>query len=174
MKPDMEFNPQLEDQHTEADEIINIEMEFQVMEKLISMVDYVLENEKQPYIEGTKYKDIINYASFLKQPLTLGMFVPCDLDGNVLEDPRPMQTFDEINEFEDRYEQYKEALEKCFFSGYKVISENQLYVDISDGYNLQFRWVKEGFFMFNRNVTIEKFSEKYDLQLSQTAKTKLS
>ncbi|MCP4053731.1 MAG: hypothetical protein GY739_11830, partial [Mesoflavibacter sp.] len=32
-------------------------------------------------------RNIINYANFLKQPLKLGMFIPCDEDGNVLERP---------------------------------------------------------------------------------------
>lgn len=51
------------------------------------MTDFVLESAEQPYIDGSKYKDVISYAKFLKQPLKLGMFVPCDEDGNVLEEP---------------------------------------------------------------------------------------
>lgn len=43
---DMEFNPQLEDQQREADEIINDEMEFQIMEKLQIGVEYYLDNKE--------------------------------------------------------------------------------------------------------------------------------
>ena len=31
---------------------------------------------------------IYNYATFLKQPLKLEMFVPCDDEGNILEEPK--------------------------------------------------------------------------------------
>ncbi|MGV0854793.1 hypothetical protein ACTS9E_04260 [Empedobacter brevis] len=57
--------------------------------KLISMTDYVLEQMKEVTLDGTGAvcARIGNYANFLKQPLTLAMFVPCDLDGNVLEEP---------------------------------------------------------------------------------------
>ena len=84
--------------------------------RLKSMVDFVLENAKQPYVEGTKYKDLVNYANFLKQPLKLEMFVPCDENGNVLENPflekgRPANGV---------WEKYKEAKEKVLFKGFKI------------------------------------------------------
>lgn len=48
--------------------------------KLISMTDFVL----QTYEKHDDYKIIADecllYANFLKQPLTLGIFVPCDDD----------------------------------------------------------------------------------------------
>ena len=44
------------------------------------MTDFVCENTY-------KWELILNYAKFLKQPLELGMFVPWDEDGNVLEIP---------------------------------------------------------------------------------------
>lgn len=62
--------------------------------KLISMTDYAQEmfeiwtNDNNPdcqssarYILGTK-----RYSDFLKQPLNLGMFIPCDEHGNVYID----------------------------------------------------------------------------------------
>ena len=39
--------------------------------KLISMTDFVLYKKES-------HTQIMKYAKFLKQPLTLGMFVPCD------------------------------------------------------------------------------------------------
>jgi len=50
------------------------------MELLVNMVDFILTNQ---YTEGQH----INYAEFLSKPLQLGFFVPCDLDGNVLNKP---------------------------------------------------------------------------------------
>ena len=63
---------------------------------LIPMLDFVLKiNDLIPrdnldVIEwwGKKLDIIENYAKFLKQPLKLGMFIPCDEDGNVLEEPK--------------------------------------------------------------------------------------
>ena len=55
--------------------------------KLISMTDFVLEQDK---LMRNKLNDpitftikVTDYALFLKQPLKLEMFVPCDEDGNV-------------------------------------------------------------------------------------------
>lgn len=48
------------------------------------MTDFVLEY-KEKYKPWVHYEMICNYAQFLKQPLTLGMFIACDLEGNVLD-----------------------------------------------------------------------------------------
>ena len=53
---------------------------------LQSMTDFCLEilDENPPYNEVLMLIKISNYATFLKQPLQLGFFVPCDENGNVL------------------------------------------------------------------------------------------
>lgn len=99
--------------------------------ELVSMVDYVLELfEKMPLqpsqIECVEHNlKIVKYAKFLKQPLTLGMFIPCDEDGHVLKEPN-------INEYKsspfcesglcDSYykslEYYNKAKERVLFKGY--------------------------------------------------------
>lgn len=56
--------------------------------KLISMTDFVLEQVRKMESKELAYLKIFNYARFLKQPLTLGMFVPCDENGNVLVEPK--------------------------------------------------------------------------------------
>ena len=59
---------------------------------LQSMTDFVLEIDKEwenpskPFSENKALMKICNYATFLKQPLKLGFFVPCDENGNVLDD----------------------------------------------------------------------------------------
>ena len=90
--------------------------------KLISMVDFVLENAKQPYVEGTKYKDLVNYAKFLKQYLSLGMFVPCDDEGNVLEEPKDYEQRlpNMMTEYNDEIYRYKQAKEKVLFEGFYI------------------------------------------------------
>ena len=101
------------------------ELKISIIMKLISMVDFVLENAKQPYVEGTKYKDLVNYAKFLKQPLKLGMFVPCDNDGNILEQPiyttnhsdecYCKECEEETKRCSDLQDQYQKAKEKVLF-----------------------------------------------------------
>jgi len=86
------------------------------MEKLISMTDFVLEQDKKASLGGA-YDKIVRYAKFLKQSLTLGMFVPCDENGNVLEEinedyPNNVEYFEEI-------EQYNKAKKRCLFEGFE-------------------------------------------------------
>ena len=49
------------------------------------MTDFVLEQYESTKNPTLFEETVHNYANFLKQPLTLGMFVPCDDDGNVLQ-----------------------------------------------------------------------------------------
>lgn len=96
------------------------------MKKLIRMVDFVL-------LGWNDIAILRNYANFLKQPLELWMFVPCELvDGVwvVLKEPNKNDTkyqadcefdyFDEINYKKDLQE-YQQAREKCLFDGFKSV-----------------------------------------------------
>jgi len=104
--------------------------------KLIKMTDFVLEQMKiyndacydDDYIASQGLKVLIeNYANFLKQPLELWMFVPCDEDGNVLKEPEwmhrynngasPFMNMDEIRPCQE----YKQAKEICLFEGFESV-----------------------------------------------------
>ena len=54
--------------------------------KLISLSDYVLQLWDDKLMSEIGIR-AINYAKFLKQPLKLEMFVPCDDEGNILKAP---------------------------------------------------------------------------------------
>lgn len=100
--------------------------------KLISMTEFVKkEYDKIPEIptqkEAVKFAITVNnYAKFLSQPLTLSVFVPCDDEGNVLEEPAwwfrycngasPFMNMDEIRPCQ----QYSEALQKRLFTGFYI------------------------------------------------------
>lgn len=107
--------------------------------KLISMTDFVLNEQKETSIKEMdlsfsdrslkKLSRIYRYANFLKQPLKLEMFVPCDEEGNVLEEP----TEDIKNEFgsgyasnqekqllDDLIEEWEQAKEKVLFEGFTI------------------------------------------------------
>lgn len=108
--------------------------------QLIEMVDYIEWIKFQPaskdYLEQgyetpvhQKYNRICNFAKFLNQPLTLGMFVPCDEDGNPLEEPTEklmnefggaFSTNEEQNQLDDLIQEYQAAKERVIFEGFEV------------------------------------------------------
>jgi hypothetical protein len=105
---------------------------------LIPMTDYVLEKANDPMIIASdvqhqivvEYYSLVDYASFLKQPLKLEMFIPCDDDGNVLEPVIQMDYIHQIEGYAPKHPQecyehdlaiYKKALSKVIF---KVGFEN--------------------------------------------------
>lgn len=103
------------------------------MEKLISMVDFVLEQSEGIKSDMLGYGEfidkVVKYAKFLKQSLTLGMFVPCDEDGNVLQEPdrwddyvKAPESFDGNKEWYDLYA-YEQAKERVLFDGFEVSHE---------------------------------------------------
>lgn len=66
---------------------------------------------------------IYNYATFLKQPLKLEMFVPCDEEGNILEEPKIEE--EDVDEHTTQiFAQYQYDLdkskEKVLFEGFKI------------------------------------------------------
>ena len=92
--------------------------------KLISMKDFVLEQDNKASLVGT-YDKIVRYAKLLKQPLTLGMFIPCDEKGNVLENPKR-----KVLELSDgtcgyvtninAFDKYLQAKERVLFEGFEL------------------------------------------------------
>ncbi len=81
--------------------------------KLISMTEFVLQNAaKCSYKEYSE--TVIRYARFLRQPLTLGMFVPVDEEGNVIDPESRHPALEKaLNIKLD--EEYKKAKEKLLF-----------------------------------------------------------
>jgi hypothetical protein len=97
------------------------------------MTDFVVEAldfKKSMYYEynvndnDKALSKIENYSKFLKQPLTLGMFVPCDLYGNVVEEKSIFNTTDEDYIFDsESFDKYKQAKERVLFYGFKEIED---------------------------------------------------
>jgi hypothetical protein len=101
--------------------------------KLIKMTDFVLAEKLTLNIKGYEKEfisNVSNYAKFLKQPLELGMFVPVDEDGRVLNEPEyydlwkvgiaPNDSQDEI------CFKYQKAKEKVLFEGFRPIGERHV------------------------------------------------
>ena len=96
--------------------------------KLQSMTDFVLEQNKDG-LSHTRYsyQKCFNYAKFLKQPLQLGFFVPCDENNNVLKEPSVKDFLyhgKKLNhiDFSAETEQYQKAKERVLFEGFEVKS----------------------------------------------------
>lgn len=73
------------------------------MKKLISMVETVPERP---------------HAKFLQQTPTLGMFVPCDEDGNVLKEPNHYGK--SIETTRECIKQYQQAKQRVIFEGFEA------------------------------------------------------
>ena len=80
------------------------------------MTDFVLEQEQPTYLEKEEFEDVYykihNYANFLKKPLELGMFVPCDENGDILRDG--------VNWNKNFYQRAKE---RVLFEGFELKKE---------------------------------------------------
>jgi len=86
--------------------------------KLISMVEFVLEQDKINGGFGQEEIDKVwEYANFLNQPLTLGMFFPCDEEGDILNEP--YNGDNEDNLFECLVEEYKKSKNNVLFEGFE-------------------------------------------------------
>lgn len=93
------------------------------------MTDFVLEQTELLYEKNQSklIHRVVNYAQFLKQPLTLGMFVPCDEEGNILEEPiisehlldRPGGSPIKSKNTPEAY-YYRKAKERVLFEGFEV------------------------------------------------------
>ena len=142
------------------------------------MTDFVLEIEKSSYTQTEKYRiiewnnkcqafdKIINYANFLKQPLKLEMFVPCDEEGDILEEPTNYEKrlLNMMTEYNDEVYTYYQAKVKVLFEG----------IEFRTNGGVNFLTIKEdtfAFFDFNvkfKNLTVE-FLVQYDLELTENA-----
>ena len=94
------------------------------------MTDYVLEQQAKITSSNEKpydfYLNVTKYAKFLKQPLTLSMFIPTDSKGNVLKEPELMLKQISFGEWEDvcdlkEVDIYKKAQEKVLFKDFEAI-----------------------------------------------------
>ena len=126
------------------------------------MTDFVLEHPATFDYEW-QLKKHLNYAKFLKQPLALWMFVPCDEYGNVLQEPKCMyiyntQCFECSADEMRRCREYLQAKERCLFEGFEIKNNDELYYnDKLMSKDLEFQ-----------GITIENLVSK-KLTLSQTA-----
>ena len=143
------------------------------MKTLIGMTDFVLEQNKAEEVTRQTYIECRNYANFIKQPLTLGIFVPCDEHGNVLEKPTIQKGY-----WMSEKEAYQQAKERCLFEGFEVVIKDfnktpYKFVQNKDTYvyfydEITNKWTKVNDYNIIEDLVL------YNLQLTQTAIKQLS
>ena len=140
--------------------------------KLIPMIDFVLEQGmKSKKVDDIGYdsdlfKEICSYAEFLKQPLKLEMFVPCDEDENVLEEKfveNYKTDFGLYSDFENYNRKYYKAKEKVLFKNYELQKEDNYYIVIDS--HGRYAWLS-----WNNSKTIESLiNEITEVSLTDNA-----
>lgn len=104
--------------------------------KLQEMTDFVLDQEKTDDPTYLCFARCIKYADFLKQLLTLGMFVPVDEEGNVFEKvEKPLSPA--TDEEWGRWTEYQQAKERVLFEGFehmhgKLVKSDKYFLTVKD------------------------------------------
>lgn len=131
-------------------------------------------SEDHHHAELDYIRKIDSYARFVRQPLTLGMFVPVDEEGKVLEKPKNYDIAEPIikshlnhkagkkKEDEHKFHVYKEAKEKVLFEGFEVCYHGHSIIRIEfnseDGFPEYSFDIKTG--KCNQHKTIEELCSK--------------
>jgi hypothetical protein len=141
--------------------------------KLISMTDFVLEQEDEWYHK--RYLKAESYANFIKQPLKLEMFVPCDENSLVITLPNACICTDLCR----LCKKYQKAKEKVLFEGFnwdvaEFCDEPMLLLEDQNGNYFCYDCEDK---TFNKNdeiwyLTIEGLT-RFDLTLTKSAIKKL-
>ncbi len=91
------------------------------MKELKSMVEFVKEQFKGPKRSTDLCVLFLNYAQFLSQKLELWMFVPCDEEGNGLEEPTEERKKVSLVFYQQELKQYQQAKDRVLFEGFEDI-----------------------------------------------------
>lgn len=144
--------------------------------KLISMTEYVIEQGtidikgNTPVDRVGRYvNNTMNYAQFLQQPLTLGMFVPC-VDGVPIlhpiiktihsDDCECIRCVKMYKNYSIQENQYQQAKEKVIFEGFECVDKYPEYISVTQNGTRRFLVINGEFETYgNNNIeSIVKFN----------------
>ena len=131
------------------------------------MVDFVL-NQYKMYLKGYNelpidaLEKITQYATFLKQPLKLGFFIPCDENDVPLKEPKGWKAYIQKNGWKSvhpdaliRCRNYAKAKDSVLFEGFDfdpyLVCE--MYFTIEDLINLNLPLTPNALKQFNETFT---------------------
>lgn len=124
--------------------------------KLISMTDFVLTKD-------STY--IFKYANFLKQPLELWMFIPCNDNGVVLEEPKTDFKYLKGSVGYDEVKEYNQAKERVLFEGFTFKEIKTSYEHYYIVNNDKITWLS-----WNKSKTVENLLDyNQEIKLTPTA-----
>lgn len=149
------------------------------MKTLTPLSDYVIEQSSNDNIEKATglaknillhiWSKIFKRAQFIKRKLLIGMFVPADEEGNVLEEPLTGYAGNEQYEGCE-WDEYQQAKDKVIFKikGYNNF-EDAVQLTLSDGQILWYAKNTKKFFFSNIEDinTIEDLA-KFNLELTNS------
>ncbi|MDF2553927.1 MAG: hypothetical protein K0R77_3202 [Chryseobacterium sp.] len=114
--------------------------------RLIPMTSFVIDYySHEGYADLQSLQLMKNYASFLKQPLSLRMFVPTDTNGELMKEPEDYpiwkeaknktrkDTFTSVQT--EKFKLYEKAEKKLLFEGFKVAYNGYSVVRIVASYD---------------------------------------
>lgn len=128
---------------------------------MVEFTEIASRNYRKGYISVEEYyKQTSAYSMFLKQPLELWQFIPCDPEGNVLEEPEQddlsSSFFEKQTSFHSE-KKYEAAKQHCLFEGFTYDRQYEVIVYEGMAYDIE-------------NKTIESFMQSYGkFKLTPTA-----
>jgi len=147
------------------------------MKNLISIAEHSDYLSASTYSDSEKWQLHRKRVGFGKQSLEKWMFVPCDEDGNFLEEPKEKDFYTPLpdrngrrvwnthqSKFQSELNKYQQAKERCLFDGFEFISADDDYpfdlIAMEDKISMHCERLNES--------TIEDLV-KYNPELTQTA-----
>lgn len=151
------------------------------METLIKMTAFVKEQYElfiQDKITCEQFRERVwKYANFLSLTPEIWMFVPCDSDGNILEEPEKFKNWTNFDYsgtdigFEDERlcREYQTAKERCYFEGFELDVKTSNIVGITN-VSTQIWFYKNGIITVNaKEIETIEYLIDYNLTLTATA-----
>ncbi|QWA38856.1 hypothetical protein [Chryseobacterium sp. ZHDP1] len=89
--------------------------------KLKNLKDFCLNtilNSNPPYNPTKMLTQISSYIGILERPISLGLFVPCDINGKYLKPPVNFEG--KFSEYKTLLKQYTEAQDRVMFEGFEI------------------------------------------------------
>ena len=150
------------------------------MEHLIPMTDFVLKQNYTTTLDMSQrdfydkelsiFEKIRRYANFLKKPLKLGYFIPCDENDVPLEEPifHEPNNESEIGNYQLLRDEFEEAKQRVLFEGFEYDYIGGVNFLTLNGDIYAFKDFKIKF----KNLTVEFLIDK-NIKLTETAKKEI-